>query len=142
MRRATGVFSMLCLLLSAAAFAHTRLSKSTPADGDHLASPSELVLEFSEPVHVTAVAVESDGREQALGEIPEGPAESFAIPVTAQLAPGEYSVTWRAVSADTHIVSGDFIFTVVADAPGSAVDEAVQSSAEPASADERTAAAN
>jgi methionine-rich copper-binding protein CopC len=30
------------------------------------------------------------------------------------LAPGAYKVVWRAVGGDTHIISGEFGFTVVA----------------------------
>lgn len=104
------------LLTSSAVLAHTRLGASIPAAGAEVASPPEIVLEFSEPVHVTAFAVQTDaGVEQRTGEIPAGPAKAFAIPVTGALAPGEYSVSWRAVSADTHIVSGEFSFVVVAD---------------------------
>jgi methionine-rich copper-binding protein CopC len=113
MKRIPGACPILALLLSAAALAHTRLETSTPSDGAEVASPAEIVLEFSEPVHVTAVSMQSNGSDYPTGEIPEGPAEAFSIPVTGKLAPGEYSVTWRAVSADTHIVSGDFSFVVV-----------------------------
>ena len=70
-------------------------------------------IEFSEPVHVTAVALETGaGVEQPVGAIPAGPAESFAIPLSGALAPGAYLFRWRAVSADTHIVSGEFGFVV------------------------------
>ena len=103
----------VALLAAGTAFAHTRLAASVPAAMAEVSSPSEIVLTFSEPVHVTALTVQTDvGVEQAIGDIPMGPAESFAVPVTGKLAPGEYFVSWRAVSADTHIVSGEFSFVV------------------------------
>lgn len=107
-------FAALAALLSSAALAHTRLDSSEPATGTEVAAPTEIVLTFSEPVHVTAVVLRTNvGVEQPIGDIPPGPAESFSVPVTATLAAGEYSVSWRAVSADTHIVSGEFSFAVV-----------------------------
>ena len=112
MSRIFGTVSALALLVSLDAFAHTQLSKSVPADGDEITSPAEIVLEFSEEVHVTAVSLTSGETEHATGEIPEGPSTAFAIPLEGPLGPGEYSVTWRAVSSDSHIVSGDFGFVV------------------------------
>lgn len=97
---------------AAVVFAHTRLASSVPADGAEVEAPSELVLEFSEPVHVTAVTLRTAAGGQALGEIPKGPAAVFVIPVLERLAPGDYSVSWRAVGADTHIVSGELGFVV------------------------------
>ncbi len=103
----------LLLLVTSVSFAHTQLESSTPADTSEVDSPSTIVLRFSEPVHVTAFVVEAvGGVEQAIGDVPTGPADAFEIPVTATLAPGEYLVSWRAVSADTHIVSGEFRFVV------------------------------
>lgn len=131
-KRIPGACAVAFCLLSAAAMAHTRLESSAPSDGAEVASPAAIVLEFSEAVHVTAVSVRSGDSSHPTGKIPEGPAETFTIPVTGELAPGAYSVTWRAVSADTHIVSGEFGFTVVAG----------EASSETAAADESGPAAD
>ncbi len=92
--------------------AHTYLSESIPADGVVVTvAPEEIVLGFSEAVTLTAVSIrEGGGAEQAL-ELPGEPDERFAVGVS-DLSPGEYIVSWRAVGADTHIVSGEFRFTV------------------------------
>lgn len=112
-QRAATMVSALAILVSTAALAHTRLTGSMPSDGAAVGSPSAIVLEFSEPVHVTAVTLlTSAGGESPTGEIPEGPAVSFAVPVSGTLGPDTYTVRWRAVSADTHIVSGEFSFIV------------------------------
>jgi methionine-rich copper-binding protein CopC len=116
MSRIFSAVSALALLASLDAFAHTKLSTSVPVDGATIAPPVDIVLEFSEPVHVTAVTLTAGETEHATGDIPDGPATEFAIPLDGTLAPGEYSVAWRAVSADTHIVSGEFSFVVVAEA--------------------------
>lgn len=114
MPRITATISLLMLLVSVNVSAHTRLSGSIPADGAELAAPAEIVFEFSEEVHLTAVSLLSGDTEHELGQLPEGASTKFSVPVAGQLAAGEYSVNWRAVSADTHIVSGDFSFVVVA----------------------------
>lgn len=115
------VVALLAMILSASLHAHARLTVATPADGTEGAAPAEIVLEFSESVHVTAITLASAaGTETALGDIPAGPAESFAIPVPVTLAPATYHVNWRAVSADTHIISGDFSFTVRPETPRAA----------------------
>ena len=92
--------------------AHTYLSESTPADEAVVAvAPQEIVLGFSEAVTLTAVSIrEGGGAEQPL-EFPRETDERFAVSVS-DLSPGEYIVSWRAVGADTHIVSGEFRFTV------------------------------
>jgi methionine-rich copper-binding protein CopC len=133
MKRIRGACSVLACLLSAAALAHTRLETSAPSNGAEVVAPAEIVLAFSEPVHVTAVSIRSGSSAHATGEIPQGPAETFSIPVTGKLAPGEYTVTWRAVSADTHIVSGDFSF-VVADSEAAAEADAAEADAAEADA--------
>ena len=94
--------------------AHTYLSESVPADEAVVTvAPEEIVLGFSEAVILTAVAMrDGGGAEQALESLPGETGERFAVGVSG-LSPGDYVVTWRAVGADTHIVSGEFRFTVV-----------------------------
>ncbi len=94
--------------------AHTYLSESIPADEAVVnVAPGEIVLGFSEVVRLTAVSIRSgDGAEQALEPLPGETGERFVVSVT-DLSPGDYVVSWRAVGADTHIVSGEFRFTLV-----------------------------
>ena len=105
------------LLVAAAAAAHTALQSSAPADGAALAeSPQQIALTFSEPVRLTAVVVRAaDGIEHAIEPLPGDRAEQFALPAP-ELVPGRYTVDWRALSADTHVVSGAIEFTVEAGA--------------------------
>ena len=104
---------LLMLGLSTAALAHTRLSTSNPADGAEIAAPSDIRLEFSAPVRLTAVKLESaSGSEVELGDIPADVAASFSVAIDEPLAAGAYVVTWRSISGDTHVVSGEFRFTV------------------------------
>lgn len=112
MRKLKLVLSSIVGLFALQGQAHTYLSESTPVDGVVVTvAPEEIVLGFSETVILTAVSIREDGgAEQAL-ELPGESDERFVVGVS-DLSPGEYIVSWRAVGADTHIVSGEFRFTV------------------------------
>jgi len=101
--------------VSLAAFGHTQLSSSTPADKATLAAaPEQLQLAFSEAVTLTAVSItDSQGTAYELGALPTSTQRDFAIPVPA-LPVGNYVVGWRAVGADTHVVSGEIHFAIAA----------------------------
>jgi methionine-rich copper-binding protein CopC len=101
-------------LLAHGAFAHTGLASSEPSAGATLAAPvAEIVLMFSGEVRLTAVVL-TDGSdtEKALGAFAKETAARFVISVEEPLPPGEYTIMWRAVGADTHVVSGEIPFSV------------------------------
>jgi len=107
-------FAVLSLLfLSALAAAHTRLSSSVPADNAAVAaSPESIELEFSENVRLTALALtDAAGATFDLGALPTAAQSAFAIAAPA-LPPGQYTLSWRAVGADTHVVSGEVHFSI------------------------------
>jgi hypothetical protein len=106
----------LLMLVTAAAFAHTGLRSSTPAAGATLEGPIDaIVLEFAEPVRLTAITLtDAAGREQPLGARAEAAAAAFTLATGAPLPPGAYVIAWRAVGADTHVVSGEIPFTITA----------------------------
>lgn len=101
----------------AAAQAHAHLRSSLPADGSVLsAPPAQVVLDFSEPARLTAAWIQrSGGPRKKIEPLPQQSAASVAVTVPA-LKPGQYELSWRALSADGHIVPGHIHFTVT---PGS-----------------------
>jgi methionine-rich copper-binding protein CopC len=105
--------ALILSLTAVVAHAHTELSSSTPADEAVLgAAPEEIALHFSEPVRLTSLSIESVASgEQALGPLPSSANEEFAIE-SPSLSNGRYVVSWRALSADTHVMTGKFSFTV------------------------------
>ncbi len=112
MRKVMLVLSGIVGLYALQAQAHTYLSESIPADEAVVAAaPGEIVLGFSEAVRLTAVSIREDGSAEQALELPGEPGERFVVGVS-DLSPGDYIVSWRAVGADTHIVSGEFRFTV------------------------------
>lgn len=95
------------------AFAHAELSESAPANCAMLESaPEDVILNFSEPVRLTALSVQQDGAaKQSLGPLPAEATEQFVVAAPA-LEDGHYMVSWRALSQDTHVMTGEFMFTV------------------------------
>ena len=95
--------------------AHTRLTQSFPSDSTVLVEdPGEVVLTFSTDVRLTAISLLGPGGElKKLGPVPEKMNQKIFLAIQEKLAPGDYLLTWRAVGADTHLVSGEIHFSVL-----------------------------
>ena len=95
------------------AYAHTELSASVPADNAVLAAaPKEVMLHFSEPVRLTALSLQKQGQaKQSLGPLSADASEHFLV-AAPTLSEGQYTVSWRALSEDAHVMTGEFAFTV------------------------------
>ncbi|MBE1532721.1 copper resistance CopC family protein [Actinomadura algeriensis] len=140
MRRALGAALAAVLTLAAAltfaapASAHTALTGSNPEADATVAPPSEIVLEFADPVTLPQVVVtdESDARHE-LGK-PVAVDNDVTQALKAPLPNGAYTVGWRAVSPDGHPISGTFEFTVEGAAPSAPSSPADPSAAAPAPA--------
>lgn len=106
------------------ASAHAHLQKASPADGSVVTtSPSRIVLNFSEAARLTAASIQKgDEPRQNLKPLPATAARQISVPLP-QLTPGSYSVTWRVVSEDGHVMSGTLRFTL---APARAADHPAQ----------------
>ena len=100
-----------------AAFAHAQLEKAMPPVGGAVTSPAEIRLKFSEGVEprFSGIALTAEGAAAVpLGQPSVDPADKsvLIVKVGKTLPPGLYTVTWHAVSVDTHHTQGDFQFTV------------------------------
>jgi len=104
------------LAMATGAAAHTKLASTVPAEGASAPAPvKELVLEFAGDVRLTVVTLaDASGAKKAIEDVPTAVAAKFTLAVRDELAPGSYVVTWRAVGADTHVVSGEIHFSVTA----------------------------
>jgi methionine-rich copper-binding protein CopC len=108
------LFSPLVLIAGMqGALAHTELSATVPADRAVLEkAPENLELHFPEPVRLTALSIEKDGAgKRSLGPLPAETTAEFVVALPA-IDDGHYVVTWRALSDDTHVMSGEFMFAV------------------------------
>lgn len=111
--KTTRILALGLALIWGTTLAHTQLSSSAPADNATLATaPEHLELTFSTDVRLTALSlVDSAGTSYELGALPTATQRAFSVTL-ARLPAGAYSVAWRAVGADTHVVSGEIHFSI------------------------------
>jgi copper transport protein len=110
----------LALALPAAASAHATLMKTVPAYGTRVdRSPSFVRLYFDQTVDVLPNAIRvynAKGRLFSGQSLASSDNRIVDAPVS-RLPRGGFTVRWRAVSADGHVVSGVFTFGVRMRAP-------------------------
>ncbi len=110
--------ALAALALPASAGAHAVLEETSPERGENLERPpAEVSFRFNEPVEASFGAIrifDSAGEQVRTGEPtrPGGRAEALAVALPRELPDGTYTATFRVVSADSHPVSGGFVFTV------------------------------
>jgi copper transport protein len=113
------------LAFAGSASAHAALVSSSPASAQVLnESPAQIVLNFDESVDIVPGSirlVDASGRPvDVSGASHEAGSSSISASVPS-LGPGTYVVAWRAISVDSHPISGAFTFSVktqTATAPG------------------------
>lgn len=124
---ALGTAATALVLSAAPASAHAALQSSSPADGSTItAAPPEVALRFNEPIGTVGaqVQVTSGGTSATQGE-PSVEGSTVSQPLAGSMEQGDYTITYRVVSADGHPVSGTVDFTyAVGGAAGSTEDEA------------------
>lgn len=136
------VLILLTAALLSFALAHAELEKATPTEGAKVSAPRQVVLHFSEGVQlrfstfkvyrvadsgdslkvgglagqlVTKVLdLKNDASERAdLGLVTRtGTHEQVTLRLRSKLQPGAYVVMWKALSDDTHPVTGYYVFDV------------------------------
>jgi copper resistance protein C len=110
------------LLLSSLVQAHPKLLSSTPVEGAEGAAPGKIELHFSE-----TLVTQFSGAKLVMTEMPGmahppmpmkakvsagSDPKSMLITPLAPLPAGTYQVQWRAVSSDTHPITGNVTFKV------------------------------
>jgi len=101
------------LLLVATTHAHAHLTAAVPPDGSAGKAPEHIVLSFSEAARITAMTLQRNGEEpRKLTSLPAEKAARITVPLP-KLAPGRYTLSWRVVGEDSHVVPGTLHFTVV-----------------------------
>ena len=112
---AAAILSALALLPSTAASAHSELAQSTPADGAELSkAPTQVQLVFGETVQQQGGSIVVSVSDTTVSD-----ATTFAttgnvasIQLVGPAGPGSYTVKYRIVSADGHIASDTFGYSV------------------------------
>jgi copper transport protein len=122
MRRAALLAVALAALAApASALAHASLVREQPGLRQRLpAAPKEIVLTFDQPVDLVSDAVEvlnEKGVDLAGAARVVKTRRELVAPIPRTLPTGAYTVRWRALSSDGHVVSGVYTFGVRAAAP-------------------------
>ncbi len=96
---------------------HFALSRSAPEADAAVESPSEIRLWFNEEPAEGTTQIRLVGAEEAGIHVEdvaqdEEDARSFAIELHGTLDPGTYTVSWRGMGDDGHVVRNTFDFTV------------------------------
>jgi copper transport protein len=113
-RGALVVVAAAALALPGTASAHAQLVRSTPADRAVLASaPADASFVFSDSVTAASGirAVRNGGGSVLAGKARVVKGRTLVVPLR-HLSDGDYTVLWRVVSADGHLISGVIAFAV------------------------------
>ena len=115
MSRAVLLAALVALALPAAASAHATLTKTEPEYGTRVErAPKVVRLHFDQSIDALPNAIhvyDAKGRLVSGRTLLSKDERTIAAPVS-RLARGGYTVRWRAVSADGHVVSGVYTFGV------------------------------
>lgn len=104
------------------ALAHTKLVRSQPKAKEAFSQPPKLVeLWFTEALEsgLTTIEVKDEqGSRVDKGPVALSEENKKAATELNELRAGVYTVTWKTVSADQHVIHGSFIFSVASSGAG------------------------
>ena len=102
------------LLVGSVAGAHAFLDEAEPTVGSTIrAAPREVTLRFTqdlEPAFSSATITDASGQRVDAGKATIS-GNVMRVPLR-QIGAGNYRVTWRVLSVDTHVTEGAFSFGV------------------------------
>jgi methionine-rich copper-binding protein CopC len=96
---------------------HFALTRSAPEAESHVAEVHEIRLWFTQVPQENSVSVrlvDASGAAMETGELQSDPADGKIVFVALDGTPpvGAYTVAWRGIGDDGHVVRGEFPFTV------------------------------
>lgn len=112
MRSTKGHILLSLGVLASVAFAHARLTGSVPAEGATVAAPTQILLTFSEAAVITTASIQrTGGSSQKLTDLPTVAAARVTLALP-KLPAGNYTLTWRVIGDDGHVMTGALHFAV------------------------------
>ena len=108
------LLAVASLLLPLLAAAHSTATMTTPANGQTLKiAPTEFMLMFNEAAKIAKVTLQKTGEPTAkdIGPVPADAGQHVVIPAP-KLGAGEYTLRYRAIGPDGHVVPGAVKFTI------------------------------
>jgi copper resistance protein C len=109
-------FAVIALVINLAtgAFAHSKMDKTSPADGATIADvPSVITLNFAKDIRLTRVEMVHQEQPSVQLDL-DGQTRfdrAFTLPLQGMGA-GIYHIQWRGLGTDGHAMQGLFSFTV------------------------------
>jgi len=103
------------IIVAPGAFAHSFLESAEPRPGSTVKTvPAEVRLRFTERLEAafsTVRVTDEAGRRVDRGEthLEAGAPKRLRVPLLP-IGPGRYTVSWRVLSVDSHVVEGEFTF--------------------------------
>lgn len=115
----------LLFLFSPAVSAHTGLESSSPADGDTVKEPiNNLSLTFETPIEQgSSFTLKNETGEVSLENV-QVQNNVLSGSAAEPLKNGSYTVDWRIVGEDGHLIEGTYRFTVAAEPAEEPAEEA------------------
>lgn len=113
-RKITLISSLLFFLFGANVFAHSHIEDSTPKNGEVITEPlKNITLNFETAIEPTSSFTLSDanGTEVSLPEVTIN-GNQLLTNVENELANGAYTIHWKIIGEDGHLLEGDIPFTV------------------------------
>ncbi len=107
--------AVTALMLAPAALAHARPIATLPADGAVLATaPDRVTVTFDDAVIATAgaAAIRNSSGDSVLAGPQQAAGRVVTLPLAANLEDGDYTVRWRVLGDDGHLLEGIVAFAV------------------------------
>lgn len=108
------LLAVASLLLPLLAGAHSTATQTSPANGQVLkVAPTEFMLMFNEAAKLAKVTLQKTGEPNArdVGPLPADAAQHIML-AAPKMGAGEYTLRYRAIGADGHVVPGVVKFTI------------------------------
>ncbi len=118
MTRSTGalptVIAAFMLMLPPSLMAHVQQERSEPEHESTVdGSPERIAVWFDQDLRLVSFEVSGPDGPVALRQRPDrAPARHFETAPSSTLAPGEYTVQWRGLAEDGHVMLDEFRFSV------------------------------
>jgi copper resistance protein C len=111
------VLAAAVTLAAPTVWAHAFLDHASPAVGSTVpTAPAAVTMWFTqqlEPAFTTATVTDASGNTVDASPAQVDPTDPTVLRVALKrLSPGTYTVSWHALSVDTHTTTGHFSFTV------------------------------
>ena len=110
----TGALLLFLVLPAAPASAHASLIATAPGPSSSVDSPKAIMLRFDHPTKPAPDGIVLSGPKGKVAGVNAVSADDVTVraALPSMLAPGAYTVAWRCLGKDGHVLEGTFTFTV------------------------------